>query len=171
MRLTKAKKFTYNGNDCLKFGEVEEYADTVRKMRDLGKNWILTRSCAIQVRTVPNGDGETATVKYAKVPTITTENLGHGMHRFMTWDEISGYISRDFKAWCVEFDTDEKCLDEEYIARHEGDMCTYMMGKTLFVESEANTDYIIKQWYGERVRMRFFDSSDTRKMFHPECAA
>ena len=166
MRLTKAKKFTYNGNDCLKFGEVEEYADTVRKMRDLGKNWILTRSCAIQVRTVPNGDGETATIKYAKVPTITTENLGHGRHMFMTWDEISGYISRDFKAWYIEFDAAEKCIEEEYIARHDGDMGTYMMGKTLFVESGSTTDYIIKQWYGDRARLRFFDSSETRKMFH-----
>lgn len=41
MRLTKAKKFTYHDHDCLKFGEVEEYADTVRKMRDSGKNWII----------------------------------------------------------------------------------------------------------------------------------
>ena len=167
MRLTKAKEFTYNNIPCLKIGDVEESRTSFEKFRDEGKNWILTRTCAYMFRFVPDEDREHGIVKYSKIPTVTRCNLNFGSHKFMTWDEIRDYIAHDFKVWRVTFESTEYCLEEEYIARHDGDFNTYPMGKELFVESVSeNSDFRLKQWYGEKATLIFKDPKDIEKMFH-----
>ena len=173
MRKLNAKQFDYMGEKCYRIGDVEMYASELQKAHDEGKYWILTRTKAMYTNICDDGNGGTV-VKYENIPTRTRENTLPHRYFVMSWNEIKDYIANESKVWRIEFETVEKALEEEYIARHEGDL-NVIVRKTysnsaeafLLIECDPMAEKIVPQWYGEKAKISYMDANDVKKLFHP----
>lgn len=172
MRKIKANKFTFNGFECVKIGTVEMTVNELIDFHQKGKYWILARECAYMTHIEDDGNGG-IDVSYSRVRTTSQNNTLPHRYFVMDWDRVKGYIAHEFKVWSVEFDTIAEAQEEEYNARHDGDMNTVITGglngfkANLLIESEGMSDKMIPQWFPGRAELRFMDQADTRKLFHP----